>query len=175
MQILFFILAVGVTGIASLFNLGNGYIDSSTWVSFALSIATVLVWALWTFFAVAKSKNRKVTGVLVTLIFIMATAGVIMYGVFGKDSSVLGGIGLAGGLFFTLPLAGFTKLFGSVTPFLGVIPYAVLIALCWILVWYLDTYYYEDDDADCDSMDEVEVEKETIYDYRPSDTIDWEK
>lgn len=179
MQILFFILAVGVTGVASLFNLGNGYIDSATWGSFALSIVTVLAWALWTFFTVAKSKKKKVSGALVTLLFLVASLGVIMYGVFGHNASVMGGIGLAGGLFFTLPFAGFTKLFGVVTPFLGVIPYAVMIALCWVLVWYFETYYYEDDDDngydEYDGSDEVEVEKETIYDYRPSDTINWEK
>ena len=175
MQILFFILAVGVTAVASFFNLGCGYIDSATWLSFGLSVLTIIAWALWTFFAVSKAGNKKISGILVSLIYLAAIAGVVLYGVFGDSSSVAGGFGLAGGLFFVLPFAGFTKLIGGLSPFLAVIPYVLLMALCWILVWKLETGDTEESDSDYNCEDEVKVEKETIYDYRPSDTIDWEK
>ena len=178
MQTLFFILAVAATGAACLFNLGSGFIHSATWGSFAISLVALLVWGLWTFVALVKAKNKKKTGALITALYIVAIAGVLLYGIFGKSSSVIGGIGLAGGLYFVLPFAGFSKIFGgAVTPFLAIIPYILLIVLCWVLVWYLDTYYYDDEETaePDDNYDDVQVEKETIYDYRPSDTINWEK
>ena len=135
MQIFFFVIAVGVTGIASMYNLCNGFIDEATWMSLGLSLLVILAWLLWVFVVISRSARIKSVVAGADLLFIIASAGCVLYTVSGDMSSdIVQGTGLACGTFFVLPFAGFTKLTGTaLNPLLAIIPYAGLILLSWVI------------------------------------------
>ena len=140
MQILFFIIAVGMTGIAGMYNLCNGYIDEATWLSFGLTLLFLLAWFLWIFVVIAKSSRIKAVLTGIDILFLGVACGVIYYGFSaGFSSALLKGLGLAFGTIFVLPLAGFSKIFGGaeLSPYLAVIPYVLLVVLSWIITRFV--------------------------------------
>lgn len=134
MQIFFFVLAVAMTGIASMYNLCNGYIDEATWISLLLTILVIVMWLLWGFVAISRSSKVKTVTGGVALVFLIAAAGSLLYSFStGLESSLIRGLGLACGTLFVLPLAGFSKIAGGISPYLAVVPYLLLIVLSGII------------------------------------------
>ena len=116
MQILTFLLAIVVTGLSCIYNLGNGFAGPANLTSLMMSCLVVLAWCLWVFAAIVRSENIKRTTSVILTALIVCLIGVVLFfrwEVLAKGVSLLGGLGLASGLFFGLPFAGFGKILGK--------------------------------------------------------------
>lgn len=142
MQIIFFVMATVITGIASVYNLGSGFAGEATWISFALSCLVFAAWAVWTFIVISHSEKVRNVTIGVSLFFALCMIGICLYANWEALSKVviLGGVGFASGLFLGLPFIGFSKLLGNliVSRYLLLIPYMLLIVIAWIIYSYVN-------------------------------------
>lgn len=128
MQILTFLLAIVMTGLSCIYNLGNGFVGPANFTSLLMSCLVILAWCLWVFTAIVRSGNIKRTASAILIVLLVCLIGVVLFfrwEVLAKGVSLLGGLGLASGLFLGLPFAGFGKILGKLAEnrLLLLIPY----------------------------------------------------
>ncbi len=142
MQIIFFLIAAFITGGASAYNLGSGFVGEATWISFALSCLVLIAWIVWTYVVISHSEKVKAVTLGASAFFLLCMVGICLYANWEDLSriAILGGTGFACGIFFGLPFAGFSKIFAviAMNRYLLLIPYMILIIMTWIIYGYVN-------------------------------------
>lgn len=142
MQIVFFLIAAFITGIASIHNLGSGFVGEATWISFCLSCLTLLAWVAWIYIVISHSNKVRKSTIGISAFFILCMAGIGLYISWEALSkiAILGGIGFACGLFLGLPFAGFSKICAGLSfrRYLLIVPYILLIIAAWVIYRYVN-------------------------------------